>query len=153
MFFLAVDLLFGILLEPFRWKIWKKRYRKLGPFWETSKLEKMHPYKAVVKVLLSDLDQKVIQHGAKIHWKSIKRGSKKTPENTKYGIECKILKMDPKIEAKLEPKGVTNLTFSGPLFGTQIGAARGGIVEHFRELFVSILGGLFGEKCTLCSRC
>ena len=40
----------------------------------------MHPYEAVVKVLLSELDQKVIQNGAKIHPKSIKQWSKKPSE-------------------------------------------------------------------------
>ena len=61
----------------------------------------------------------------------------------------KTAKMDPKREAKSEPKGVNKVTFSGPPSRRPPGI-------DFRPIlrgFGSILGGCFGKKSTLPHGC
>jgi hypothetical protein len=64
----------------------------------------MHPSQAVVKVLLLGLDQKVIQNGAKIHTKSIKKCSKNPSEKQLENLMKKQQKWTPKGRPSRSPK-------------------------------------------------
>jgi hypothetical protein len=102
----------------------------------------MNPYNAVVKVLLLDLDQKVIQNEAKIHAKSITKLTKHPSEKQLENLMKKQQTLTPKGRPSRSRKVPQTSRFRDPLPG----GLQGSILNNFSPIlrgFGCILGGCF----------